>query len=75
MKYMLADNIRNFNEINKFSLRESAAALKVNHVIIADFVNDRRNSARLGSVMKIASGMNVSIDDLLFSNIFKGKKI
>lgn len=71
MKYMISDNIRNFNKLHHFSLRESAEALKVNHVIIADFVNNRRNSARLGSIMRIANGMNVSIDELLFSNIYK----
>lgn len=72
MKYMVSDNIIQFNKINKFSLRESAKALKVNHVIISEFVNKKRCTARINIICQIAESMNVELDDLLFKNIYQG---
>lgn len=71
MKYMVSDNIIQFNKINRFSLRESAKVLKVNHVIISEFVNKKRCTARINIICQIAEAMNVELDDLLFKNIYQ----
>lgn len=74
MKYMIGYNIKNYIEINQLTLRECSKKFKVNHVMLSNFIRNKKNSARLESVCRIADSMNVSLDDLLFSNIYENVK-
>lgn len=70
MKYMVADNIKKYKEINSFSFREVANKLKINHVIVSEFVNHKRCTAKIDVICSIANNLNVKLDDLLFTNIY-----
>lgn len=69
MKYMVADNLKNFKEVNNLSLRETARQVKISHVIVSQFVNKKRCTARIDIICKIANSLDVNLDDLLFTNI------
>lgn len=71
MKYKVADNIEKYKELNSFSLRETAKKLKINHNIVSQFVNHERCTARVDVICNIANCLNVKIDDLLFTNLYK----
>lgn len=70
MKYMLADNLKQFKEINNLSLRETAKRLKVSHVVLLRLINKKRTKAKLEVICRLAEGLNVELDDLLFTNIY-----
>lgn len=70
MKYMVAQNIKGFKESNNLSLRQTAKAVKVSHVVVSQFVNNKRCTARIDVICRIAEALNVEIDDLLFKNIY-----
>lgn len=70
MKYMLADNLKQFKERNNLSLRETAKMLKVSHVVLIRLINKKRTTAKLDVICRVAEGLNVELDDLLFTNIY-----
>ncbi|XTR39294.1 helix-turn-helix domain-containing protein (plasmid) [Paraclostridium tenue] len=67
---MLADNLKQFKERNNLSLRETAKMLKVSHVVLIRLINKKRTTAKLDVICRVAEGLNVELDDLLFTNIY-----
>ncbi|MDB8790397.1 helix-turn-helix transcriptional regulator [Romboutsia sp. 1001216sp1] len=70
MKYMLAENLKQFKEINNLSFRELAKILKVSYAILEKLVNKKRETAKLDVICRVAEGLDVELDDLLFKNIY-----
>ena len=70
MQYMFADNIKQFKEKNNLTFRELAKTLKVSYAILEQLVNKKREKARLDIIWRVAEGLDVEIDDLLFTNIY-----
>ncbi|SCJ45181.1 Uncharacterised protein [uncultured Clostridium sp.] len=70
MQYMFADNIKQFKEKNNLTFRELAKTLKVSYAILEQLVNKKREKARLDIICRVAEGLDVEIDDLLFTNIY-----
>ena len=70
MQYMFADNIKQFKEKNNLTFRELAKILKVSYAILEQLVNKKREKARLDIICRVAEGLDVEIDDLLFTNIY-----
>lgn len=70
MQYRFSDNIKKFKEMNNLTFRELAKILKVSYAILEQLVNKKREKVRLDSICRIAEGLNVEIDDLLFTDIY-----
>lgn len=70
MKYMISDNLKQFKEINNFTLRKSAILLNINHSLLLRLINKKRTTASLDVICRIAEGLGVELDDLLFTNIY-----
>ena len=45
--------------------------IKINYKMAQNIISCNRNNIRLEAVYNIARSLNISIDDLLFKNIFK----
>ncbi len=71
MELMLASNVKNYREINSLSIRETSEKIKINYKMAQNIISCNRNNIRLEAVYNIARSLNISIDDLLFKNIFK----
>ncbi len=71
MELMLASNVKNYRELNSLSIRETSEKIKINYKMAQNIISCNRNNIRLEAVYNIARSLNISIDDLLFKNIFK----
>ncbi len=71
MELMLASNVKNYREFNDLSIRETSEKIKINYKMAQNIISCNRNNIRLEAVYNIARSLNISIDDLLFKNIFK----
>lgn len=71
MELMLASNVKNYREFNNLSIRETSEKIKINYKMAQNIISCNRNNIRLEAVYNIARSLNISIDDLLFKNIFK----
>lgn len=70
MKYMISQNLKQFKEINNLSFRELSRQLKISHVVLIKIINKKRETVRMDSICRVAEGLNVKIDDLLFTDIY-----
>lgn len=70
MKYMISQNLKQFKEINNLSFRELSRQLKISHVVLIKIINKKREKVRMDSICRVAEGLNVKIDDLLFTDIY-----
>ena len=61
VELMISRNVRNYRESNSLSINKMAQ----------NIISCTRNNIRLEAVYNIARSLNISIDDLLFKNIFK----
>lgn len=71
MELMLASNVKNYREFNDLSIRETSEKIKINYKMAQNIISCNRNNIRLEAVYNISRSLNISIDDLLFKNIFK----
>lgn len=71
MELMLASNVKSYRELNSLSIRETSEKIKINYKMAQNIISCNRNNIRLEAVYNIARSLNISIDDLLFKNIFK----
>lgn len=71
MELMLASNVKKYREFNNLSIRETSEKIKINYKMAQNIISCNRNNIRLEAVYNIARSLNISIDDLLFKNIFK----
>lgn len=71
MELMLASNVKNYRELNSLSIRETSEKIKINYKMAQNIISCNRNNIRLEAVYNISRSLNISIDDLLFKNIFK----
>ena len=69
MSFMVGDNIKQFKESNKFTFRQLARKVNVNHTLLIKLANKNRTTASLDVICRLSEGLNVKIDDLLFTNI------
>ncbi len=70
MKYKISENVRNYRERNNLSIRETSRKIKLNYKTTNQLVNMQVNTTRLETVYNLAKSFNVTMDDLLFKNIF-----
>ena len=71
MELMISMNVRNYRESNSLSIKETSEKIKINYKMAQNIISCNRNNIRLEAVYNIARSLNISIDDLLFKNIFK----
>ncbi|WP_317368249.1 hypothetical protein [uncultured Tyzzerella sp.] len=71
MELMISRNVRNYRECNSLSIKETSEKIKINYKMAQNIISCNRNNIRLEAVYNIARSLNISIDDLLFKNIFK----
>lgn len=71
MELMISRNVRNYREGNSLSIKETSEKIKINYKMAQNIISCNRNNIRLEAVYNIARSLNISIDDLLFKNIFK----
>ena len=71
MELMISRNVRNYRESNYLSIKETSEKIKINYKMAQNIISCNRNNIRLEAVYNIARSLNISIDDLLFKNIFK----
>ena len=71
MELMISRNVRNYRERNSLSIKETSEKIKINYKMAQNIISCNRNNIRLEAVYNIARSLNISIDDLLFKNIFK----
>ncbi|MEF9991310.1 MAG: helix-turn-helix transcriptional regulator [Peptostreptococcaceae bacterium] len=67
---MISQNLKQFKEINNLSFRELSRQLKISHVVLIKIINKKREKVRMDSICRVAEGLNVKIDDLLFTDIY-----
>ena len=67
----ISRNVRNYRESNSLSIKETSEKIKINYKMAQNIISCNRNNIRLEAVYNIARSLNISIDDLLFKNIFK----
>ena len=67
----MSRNVRNDRESNSLSIKETSEKIKINYKMAQNIISCNRNNIRLEAVYNIARSLNISIDDLLFKNIFK----
>ena len=67
VELMISRNVRNYRE----SIKETSEKIKINYKMAQNIISCNRNNLRLEAVYNIARSLNISIDDLLFKNIFK----
>lgn len=70
MEYMISENVRCYKQNNNLSIRGTSRKMKVNYKTINELVNKKVNTVRLETAYNISRFFNISIDDLLFKNIF-----
>lgn len=70
MKYMIGENVKGYKQNNNLSIRGTSRTMKVNYKTINELVNEKVNTVRLETAYNISRFFNISIDDLLFKNIF-----
>ena len=71
VELMIPRNVRNYRESNSLSIKETSEKIKINYKMAQNIISCNRNNIRLEAVYNIARSLNISIDDLLFKNIFK----
>ena len=71
MELMISRTVRNYRESNSLSIKETSEKIKINYKMAQNIISCNRNNIRLEAVYNIARSLNISIDDLLFKNIFK----
>ena len=71
MELMISRNVSNYRESNSLSIKETSEKIKINYKMAQNIISCNRNNIRLEAVYNIARSLNISIDDLLFKNIFK----
>ena len=71
VELMISRNVRNYRESNSLSIKETSEKIKINYKMAQNIISCNRNNIRLEAVYNIARSLNISIDDLLFKNIFK----
>ena len=71
VELVISRNVRNDRESNSLSIKETSEKIKINYKMAQNIISCNRNNIRLEAVYNIARSLNISIDDLLFKNIFK----
>ena len=70
MSFMVGNNIKHFKESNKFTFRQLARKVNVNHTLLIKLANKNRTTVSLDVICRLSEGLDVKIDDLLFKNIY-----
>lgn len=70
MKYKISENVRDYSEKNNLSIRATSRKIKLNYKTTNHLVKMKVNTIRLDTAYYLARLFNVSLDDLLFKNIF-----
>ena len=69
------ESVKKVNEVEKNKNakvdEQTSEKIKINYKMAQNIISCNRNNIRLEAVYNIARSLNISIDDLLFKNIFK----
>ncbi|MGL5753090.1 MAG: helix-turn-helix domain-containing protein [Paraclostridium sp.] len=71
INFKISENLNSYMKKNDLSMRAISRNINVNHNLTRQIIKLNRNNLRIEVVYNIAKTFNVSIDDLLYKNIFQ----